>query len=73
MFAVAVVRNASTLGTLYCTLSAIGYTAYNVCLREVSDKQDSAWGNCVQASVGAAVFGIYLIWQATHGRRALPP
>ena len=69
----AAVRNSSSLGTFYCILSAVAYTAYNVCLRGVSDKQDSAWVNCVQASVGASVFGLYLVWQAAHGRRALPP
>ena len=68
-----VVRNSSTLGTLYCIFSAVAYTAYNICLREVSDKQDSAWINCVQASVGAAVFGAYLLWRAAGGRPALPP
>ena len=66
-------RNYSRLGTLYCMLSAVAYTAYNVCLRDVSDKQDSAWINCVQASVGTAVFGAYLAWQTVRGRRALPP
>jgi drug/metabolite transporter (DMT)-like permease len=67
------VRNVSTLGTLYCLLSALGYTAFNVCLRFVSDKEDSAWINCVQASVGAAVFGAYLAVQAARGCRVLPP
>lgn len=66
-------RNSSTLGTLYCALSALGYTAFNICLRFVSDKADSTWINTVQASVGAAVFGVYLAWQASRGRRALPP
>ena len=63
----------STLGTLYCVLSALGYTAFNICLRFVSDKEDSAWINSVQASVGAAVFGAYLTWQAARGRPAIPP
>lgn len=60
-------------GTIYCVLSALGYTAFNVCLRSVSNKEDSAWINCVQASVGASVFGVYLALQAAHGRRVLPP
>lgn len=61
------------LGTLYCVLSAIAYTAYNACLRDVSNHYDPAWINCVQASVGASVFGVCLLWRAAHGRRALPP
>ena len=66
-------RNSSTLGTLFCSLSAVAYTAYNICLRHVSGQYDSAWINCVQASVGTAVFGAYLAWQAARGRTALPP
>jgi drug/metabolite transporter (DMT)-like permease len=63
----------SMFGLMCCTLSAVAYTAYNVCLRDVSDQCDPAWVNCVQASVGMAVFGVYLVWQAGCGRRALPP
>jgi drug/metabolite transporter (DMT)-like permease len=61
------------LGTSYCVLSALGYVAFNICLRFVSDKQDPTWVNCVQASVGALVFGIYLAQQAVRGQRILPP
>jgi drug/metabolite transporter (DMT)-like permease len=63
----------ATLGMVYCLLAPIAYTAYNLCLRGVSKYEDSAWITCVQASVGVAVFGVYLIWQSLHGRRALPP
>ena len=58
---------------LYCTIAPLAYTAYYLCLRGVSDKHDSAWITCVQASVGMIVFGAYLAWQASQGRRALPP
>lgn len=63
----------AAIGTLYCLMAPLAYTSYNACLRGVSDKQDSAWITCVQASVGAAIFGAYLAWQAIHRRRALPP
>ena len=63
----------STRGTLYCLLAPLAYTAYNLCLRGVSDKHDSAWITCVQSSVGVAIFGGCLAWQAMQGRRALPP
>jgi drug/metabolite transporter, DME family len=66
-------QNASTFGMLYCVCSAVAYTAYNVCLRDVSELYDPAWINCVQASVGMTVFGLYLAWQAFQGRQALPP
>ena len=63
----------ATIGTIYCLLAPLAYTAYNLCLRGVSDKYDSAWITCVQASVGVAVFGVYLAWRAFQGRRVLPP
>lgn len=66
-------HSASKRGTLFCMFSAVAYTAFNICLRQVSGQYDSAWINCVQASVGTAVFGAYLAWQAAHGRRVLPP
>jgi drug/metabolite transporter (DMT)-like permease len=60
-------------GTLYCVLAPGAYASYNICLRGVSGEQDSAWITCVQASVGVAVFGAYLGWQAVQRRPALPP
>jgi drug/metabolite transporter, DME family len=66
-------RDLTRLGTFYCAFSAVTYTAYNVCLNDVSQLYDSAWINCVQAAVSAALVGIYLLWQAAHGRPALPP
>ncbi|MEN6451744.1 MAG: DMT family transporter [Thermoguttaceae bacterium] len=63
----------STLGMLYCALSAVAYAAYAICLRYVSGEYNAAWINCVQASVSTAVFGVYLACQAFQGRRALPP
>ena len=66
-------RNLVRLGTLYCVFCATAYTAYNVCLRNVAGKYDSAWINCVAAFVSATVFGVYLLWQAGRGRRPFPP
>ncbi len=65
--------NLSRLGTLYCVFSAAAYTAFNICLRDVSNRYDSTWINCVQASVATGVFGVYLAWQAVRGRRVFPP
>lgn len=67
------VKDLTKLGTLYCTLSAVAYTAYNLCLRYVSEDYDPAWVNCVQASVSVVIFGAYLAWQASRGRPSLPP
>jgi len=66
-------RDQTKIGTLLCLFSSLGYTAYNVCLRDVSQRYDPSWINCVQSSVTVAVFGVYLGWQAARGRRVLPP
>ena len=66
-------RHLSSLGTFYAVLSAFGCTGFNICLRFVSNREDPAWSNCVQASVGPVVFGAYLAWLAARGHRALPP
>jgi drug/metabolite transporter (DMT)-like permease len=66
-------QNRSTLGTLYCILSAVAYAVYAVCLRKTSGDYDPAWINCVQASVGTAIFGANLLCQSARGRRVLPP
>jgi drug/metabolite transporter, DME family len=63
----------SKAGAILCILSALAYTAYNVCLRWVSEQCDSAWINCVQASVSVVALGAYLSLQAARGRPALPP
>ena len=66
-------RDLTKLGTFLCTLSAVGYTAYNVCLCDVSKRHDPSWINCVQASVSVVVVGGYLLWLIARGRPALPP
>jgi drug/metabolite transporter (DMT)-like permease len=63
----------SKIGTLFCLMSAVGYTGYNVCLRDASARYDPSWINCVQSSVTVGVFGVYLAWQAARGRRVMPP
>jgi drug/metabolite transporter (DMT)-like permease len=65
-------QNLLRIGTALCVLSAVAYTAYNVCLRDVSERYDPMWINCVQASVSAAVFGLYLLRQTAQGVPALP-
>ena len=65
--------NPSTLGTIYCILSAVFYTLMEICRRELSENCDPVWVNCVQASVSTVVFGIYLTFQSARGRSAWPP
>ena len=64
---------ASTLGTVYCVLSALFYTLMEICRRELSIDCDPVWVNCVQASVSTVVFGVYLVFRSIRGRSAWPP
>ncbi len=63
---------ASTLGTVYCVLSAVFYTLMGICQRELSTTADPVWVNCVQASVSTVVFGFYLSFCSLRGRSAWP-
>ena len=65
--------NPSTLGTIYCILSAVFYTLMGICQRELSENCDPVWVNCVQASVSTVVFGVYLTLRSVRGRSAWPP
>lgn len=62
-------RNTYKLGTFLCTLSAIAYTAYNLCLGDASKRQDPAWVNCITSFVSVALVGPYLIWLIARGRK----
>ena len=63
---------ASTLGTVFCVLSAVFYTLMGICQRELSTTADPVWVNCVQASVSTVVFGFYLSFCSLRGRSAWP-
>ena len=63
----------STLGTVYCVLSAVFYMLMEICRRELSENCDPIWVNCVQASVSTVVFGVYLSFRSIRGRPAWPP
>jgi drug/metabolite transporter (DMT)-like permease len=46
------------LGTACCLLSALCYTAANVCLRQLAEQEiDSAWVICVKEIISVAVVG----------------
>ena len=64
---------ALTLGTVYCVLSAVFYTLMGICQRQLSKDCDPVWVNCVQASVSAVVFGVYLAFRSLRGQSAWPP
>lgn len=56
------------LGSVCGLLSAVGYTAANVCLRAATDS-DPVWVSAVKSVPTVAIFGPYLAWRAL---RALP-
>jgi len=60
------------LGTLYCTVSALGYTAANLCLCSLANVADQVWTLWVKESVTVAVVGPWLLYQVVRGRYALP-
>jgi drug/metabolite transporter, DME family len=58
------------LGTACCLLSALCYTAANVCLRQLAEQEiDSAWVICVKEIISVAVVGPWLLWRFMHGER----
>ena len=60
------------LGTACCLVSALGYTAANVCLRRLAVDCDGVWVLCMKASVSVAVVGPWLIGRAVAGRADTP-
>ncbi len=63
------------LGTACCLLSALCYTAANICLRQLAELEVlSAWVICIKETVAVAVVGPWLLWQVCLGRRfSFPP
>jgi len=60
-------------GTACCVVSALGYTASNVCMRELSEVSDPMWAICIKESVAVAVVGPWLLCRALSAKRAAPP
>jgi drug/metabolite transporter (DMT)-like permease len=60
------------LGTLFNVVSALGYTAANVCLRDAGKTCDFAWICCVKAAPTALVAWLLIGRRAAVGLPALP-
>jgi len=61
-------------GTACCVVSALGYTAANVCMRRLTElKCDPTWAVCNKELVTVIVVGSWLLLRAVHGHRVLPP
>ncbi len=59
------------LGTACCLVSALGYTAANICLRRLAVDCDAAWVTCVKASVAALLVAPWLLWRCASRRTKL--
>jgi len=60
-------------GTACCVISALGYTAANICMRRLAEMQvDPIWATSNKESVTVLVLGPWLAWQAIRGRIAMP-
>jgi drug/metabolite transporter (DMT)-like permease len=60
------------IGTLLSAASALGYTAANICLRDVADTCDPTWVSCIKAVPTAAVAWLLIAQRAARGLPALP-
>jgi drug/metabolite transporter (DMT)-like permease len=62
------------LGIGYCLLAALGYTAANICLRQLAEiKIDPAWVICIKETVAVALVGPWLLLQVRRGHRVSFP
>ncbi len=58
------------LGTACCLLSALGYSAANVCLRQSAALQiDPAWVICIKETVAVLAVGPWLLYRVAQGHR----
>lgn len=61
-------------GTAYCIVSALCYTAANICLRKLAALEaDEMWATCMKEVVTVSVVGPWVLAQAWRGRPVLPP
>jgi drug/metabolite transporter (DMT)-like permease len=62
------------LGTACCILSAVCYTAANICMRRLTVLEaDAIWVMCCKEAVAPLLVGPVLAVMALCGRRVLPP
>jgi len=60
------------VGTACCIVSALCYTAANICLRKLAPEADKMWTICIKEVVTVSVIGPWLVIQAFRGRKVLP-
>ncbi len=57
------------VGTIFGILSAIGYTAANICLRAVATEHDPFWVSCLKPVPTILFAAPVVLWQASRGVR----
>lgn len=65
-------RRTALWGLSLCVLAALGYSAVNACLRELTIDCNRVWVIFIKELVTVVVIGPWLAWHAWHGRRLLP-
>lgn len=60
------------IGTAYCVISAIGYTATNICLRALADHASQVQVICVKEFVTVAVVGPWMLYRGCRGLPTWP-
>ena len=64
----------AALGTACCIVSAVCYTAANICMRQLSVLEaDTVWVMCCKEAVAPLLVGPVLVVMALCGRPVLPP
>ena len=67
-------RSSAALGLLLCALSALFYTAANICMRRLSALgTDFTWATFNKETVTVVLLGPWLLVEALRGRKILPP
>ena len=62
------------VGTACCVVSALCYTAANICLRKLAALgADEMWVTCIKEVVTVSVIGPWLLIQTLRRRPVLPP
>jgi drug/metabolite transporter, DME family len=69
--AISRVISPSLVGVGCCVVAALGYSAVNVYLRDLTSRGDPAVILCVKELVAVVLVGPWLAWQAFRGRPAL--
>ena len=60
-------------GVAFCLLSALGYTASNICMRQLTAMHcDTFLAVFNRELVTPVIIGAWLLWQTVRGRRCLP-